>query len=175
MTKPNIVRGIDHIGITVPNVNDAAQFLEKAFQANTLYDLIEKEDEPMEGEETEQQLGIPKGSKIVHMKLMKIGESATIELFEFVNVKQAQAFSLNDFGYTHFALYVDDIEKAAERFEKAGGKLLSEIHSLGGIEDGANNAGVYGKAPWGSLIELITYPDGLKKESIDRWTPPKRK
>jgi hypothetical protein len=63
---------------------------------------------------------------------------------------------------------------AAERFERAGGTLLSPPHGLAGVEDGPGNAGVYGRAPWGALIELITYPAGvdLPAGSPMRWTPP---
>ncbi|MFI8379832.1 VOC family protein [Leeuwenhoekiella sp. NPDC079379] len=174
MSTTSRIRGIDHIGITVPNVTEASQFLKQAFDAKTLYDLVQKDEEPMEGEETEKQLGIPQGAKVVHMKLMQLGKSATLELFEFENTSQKKPVALNDFGITHFAVYVDDITYAAKRFKTAGGELLSQPHGLGGIEKGPHNAGVYGRAPWGSLIELITYPDGLQTEYINRWTPPQR-
>ncbi len=172
-TENKIFREIDHIGITVPNVNEASKFLVKAFDAEILYDVQPENAEPMEGKETEQQLGVPKGAKIVHMRLVQIGESDTIELFQFENTNQKDSIALNDFGLTHFAVYVDNIAKAAQQFEKAGGVLLSEIHGLANVEEGKNNKGVYGKSPWGSLIELITYPDGLKDPKLHRWTPQK--
>ena len=37
--EKNIFRGIDHVGITVPNVNEASDFLVKAFNAKILYDV----------------------------------------------------------------------------------------------------------------------------------------
>ncbi|WP_312824752.1 VOC family protein [Epilithonimonas sp.] len=173
MEKTKISRGIDHIGITVPNVNDASDFLVKAFDAEVLYDVQPENDKPMEGKLTEQQLGIPKGAKIVHMRLVQIGESATIELFEFENTNQNDPAKLNDYGLQHFCLYTDDIETAAKQFEIAGGELLSKIHPLTGVEDAPRNKGVYGKTPWGSLVELITYPDGLTNPKLHRWTPEK--
>lgn len=169
-----ILRGLDHIGITVPNVNDASDFLVKAFDAKVLYDVQPEDKKPMAGQETEQQLGIPKGAKIVHMRLVQIGEGPTIELFQFQNVEQNNAVGLNDFGIQHFCLYCDDIESCAKQFVAAGGTLLSEIHRLAGVEEGNNNKGVYGKTPWGSLVELITYPNGLKDRKLHRWTPEKK-
>ena len=63
------------------------------------------------------------------------------------------------------------MSKATKLFTAAGGELLSEPHSLANMENQPGNSGVYGKAPWGTLIELITYPGGLKDKSITRWTP----
>lgn len=173
MQQKKLFRGIDHIGMTVPDVDEASGFLVKAFDAEVLYDVQPENAEPMAGKEPEQQLGIPKGTKIVHMRLMQIGNGPTIEMFQFQNAKQAKSAALNDFGYQHLALYTDDIDTAAKQFKNAGGTLLSAPHPLAGVEEGANNKGVYGKTPWGSLVELITYPDGLKDKTLHRYTPDK--
>tara|TARA_B000000460_G_scaffold210845_1_gene158649 strand:+ start:1091 stop:2404 length:1314 start_codon:yes stop_codon:yes gene_type:complete len=169
--EKEIIRGIDHVGITVPDIEAATKFFEEAFHAETLYDVQPKNQEPMNGSEVEKQLGLPKGSKIVHMRLLQIGESITMELFKIENADQDNAASLNDFGLQHLAIYVDDMSKATKLFTAAGGELLSEPHSLANMENQPGNSGVYGKAPWGTLIELITYPGGLKDKSITRWTP----
>lgn len=171
MQQKKLFRGIDHIGMTVPDVDEASGFLVKAFDAEVLYDVQPENAEPMAGKEPEQQLGIPKGAKIVHMRLVQIGEGPTIELFQFEDAEQQNVAKLNDFGLQHFCLYTDDIQAAAKQFEAAGGTLLSEIHGLAGVEESKNNKGVYGKTPWGSLVELITYPDGLSDPKLHRWTP----
>lgn len=44
------VRAIDHIGITVPDLDAAATFLEKAFGATAIYDNIIPTDPPQQGE-----------------------------------------------------------------------------------------------------------------------------
>jgi len=171
--KSTNFKGIEHIGITVPDIDSAVEFLKNALDAELLYELISENDEPMKGTETEQQLGLPKGSEIVRMSFLKISNGPGLELFQFENTASRDAVALNDFGLTHFSVYVDDIEAAANQFEKAGGKLLSKPHALAGIEEGERNRGVYGKAPWGSLIELISLKDGLKNKSLDekRWKP----
>ncbi|MGM1022241.1 MAG: hypothetical protein ACQEXV_17250 [Bacillota bacterium] len=41
-------------------------------------------------------------------------------------------------------------------------------------EAGARNQFVYGR-PWGTIIELISYPDGIRypqDSKASRWTPP---
>lgn len=170
----SVSRGIDHVGVTVPDVNAASAFLERAVGARTVYDVLPDGSTPMAGPETEKELGMPAGAKIVHMRLMQIGTGPTLELFQIEAAPHQNASRLNDFGWTHVALYVDDIEAAAKRFEEAGGTLLSPPHALAGIESGERNRGVYGRAPWGGLIELISYPSGIQypHPGNRRWTPP---
>ncbi|WP_345948917.1 VOC family protein [Mucilaginibacter sp. PAMB04274] len=164
-------RGIDHIGITVPDVNAASAFFAKAFEAETLYDVLPEDAKPLQGAETEEQLGLPPDSKVVHMRLLQIGSGPTIELFQVAGTFQSKTAGLHDYGLQHLAVYVEDIQAAARQFESAGGKLLSPPHPLSGVEDGPRNRGVYGRAPWGTLVELLSYPDGLKDKTLHRWTP----
>lgn len=173
MRTKNNFRGIDHVGITVPDVNAASAFLEKALNAKTLYDVLPEGSQPFEGATAEKQLGIPRASKIVHMRLVQIGNGPTIELFQFAAAPQDKVAELNDYGLQHFAVYVEDMDAACKQFEAAGGQLFSPPHALSNVEDQPRNKGVYGKAPWGTLIELLTYPDGLKDKSLHRWTPDK--
>lgn len=173
MNTENNFRGIDHVGITVPDVNAASAFFEKALNAKTLYDVLPEGSQPFAGATTEKELGIPKDSKIIHMRLVQIGKGPTIELFQFADVPQQKTAGLNDYGLQHLAVYVDDIDAASQQFTAAGGELLSPPHGLAKVEDGPRNKGVYGRAPWGTLIELLTYPDGLKDKSLHRWTPEK--
>ena len=38
-----VIKGIEHIGITVPSIEAAERFFQQAFGAKTLYALIEKD------------------------------------------------------------------------------------------------------------------------------------
>jgi catechol 2,3-dioxygenase-like lactoylglutathione lyase family enzyme len=125
MHKTPPPRGVDHVSVTVPDIQAASDFMARAFGAVAVYDVQASEDEPMAGAETEQQLGLPVGAKIVHKRLMRIGEGPSIELFQFADARQEDSPALNDHGLQHLALYVDDIEAAARRLEEAGGELLS--------------------------------------------------
>ncbi|PTQ10178.1 glyoxalase [Sphingomonas oleivorans] len=169
---PSAPRAIDHVGLTVPDIEAATRFLAQAFDGRPVYDVQPIGQPPMAGAETERQLGLPKGAKIIHMRLIRIGDGPSIELFQFADAPQSSPAALPDFGFQHVALYVDDIDAAANRFEAAGGTLLSPPHPLGGVEDQGRNRGVYGRAPWGSLFELISYPDGIAYPGgTTRWTP----
>ncbi|WP_137167212.1 EthD family reductase [Salinimonas lutimaris] len=168
------VRGIDHVGLCVPDMEKATTFFAQAFGARIVYDVQSPRDPAMAGKAVENQLGIPEGAKITHMRLLRIGNGATLELFTFCDTAQRDAAALNDYGLNHLALYVDDIHQVATQMEAAGASLLSQVHPLAGVEESQNNAGVYGKAPWGTLIELITTPDGIDyapETTIRRWKP----
>ncbi|QES89460.1 antibiotic biosynthesis monooxygenase [Rhizosphaericola mali] len=174
MVDTSYNRGIEHIGMAVPDVNAASKFLEKALGGVSLYDVLPENGKPFEGAETEHELGIPKGSKIVHMRLVRIGNGPNIELFQFANAPQKTAGGLNDIGVNHIAIYTDNIQKSVAQFKAAGGTMLSDVHGLANAEDGKDNRGVYGKAPWGTLIEFITYPDGVQYPASapeKRWKP----
>ncbi|PAF28936.1 VOC family protein [Paenibacillus sp. 7516] len=168
-------RGIDHIGITVPDVEQATVFLQQAFGARLVYDNITPQDPPQEGPEAERKLGLRPGAKATHIRMLSVGESASIELFQFGNTEQNDPARASDFGVQHVALYVDQMENAVKRFTEAGGELLSEPSALSGpIEGGEGNQFVYGRAPWGMLIELISYPAGIdypQHSEDQRWTP----
>ena len=117
-------RGIDHIGITVPDVEQATVFLHQAFGARMVYDNITPQDPPQEGPEAERKLGLRPGAKVTHIRMLSVGESASIELFQFGNTEQNDPARASDFGVQHVALYVDQMENAVKRFIEAGGELL---------------------------------------------------
>ncbi|MFC3352407.1 VOC family protein [Sphingobacterium zeae] len=169
------VRAIDHIGITVPNIEEAAKFLEEAFGATAIYDNVVPTDKPTEGAEAEAKLGFAKGSAIVHMRMMRIGDGACIELFEMkVPGERKKDIIPSDIGLQHFAVYTDDIDKTKEKFENAGGRLLKGPNEMLGREGGKGNHFMYCVTPWGTFVELISYPSELeieKETPLRRWKP----
>jgi catechol 2,3-dioxygenase-like lactoylglutathione lyase family enzyme len=170
----NTFRGIDHVGWTVPDLEAATQFLEQAFGAQVIYDSHPKTSPPLAGACMEQQLGLPPGGQVIQIRLLRLANGASIELFEVARAQQQSPATIVDLSFTHIGLYVDDMAAAIERFEAAGGRLLSELHDLKGIEAGPGNEFVYGHTPWGALVELLTYPSGVQylDPEVPRWTPP---
>lgn len=172
----SIVRGIDHVALTVPNIETATQFFRDAFDAQLIYDLHSKNNPPLKGNKTEKMLGLKKGTELVQMRLLSIGKSASIELFEYKSQSQKASAKTYDFGLQHIALYTDDIDATALRFEKAGGSLYTDINQIFGKIEGVDehNRFVYGETPWGTVIELVTYPSGINYPDYSeqkRFTP----
>lgn len=170
-------RGINHIGLTVDDIDTASEFLAKGLGAKWCYDGLTRDDAPREGPELCQQLGLTPGSRIVRQRLMRIGNGPNIELFEIETNDAAEPLRLQDRGWNHICVYCDDIDGALQRVVAAGGQPLSEVHGNSRHEDTSGNGSVYVRPPWGGLIELQTipngyyYPDGHEAET---WLPEPR-
>lgn len=169
------VRAIDHIGITIPDIEQAAKFLEEAFGATAIYDTIIPSDPPMKGKESEEILGYLEGTAITHMRLMRIGDGPCIELFKMkVLGNRKENIIPSDIGLQHFAVYTEDIEETKRKVEKPGARLLKGPIQMLRKEGGEGNRFMYTITPWGSIVELISYPSPLEIESsssLRRWKP----
>ncbi len=166
------IRAIEHVGITVPDMEAATAFFAEAFGAEYLYDML---DEPLGGPAVEAGLGVPQGAVITAIRMLRLGNGPNIELFTYTGVAQDDPVRPNDFGIQHICLYVDDIDAAAARLAATGGTLLSEPGDLPGGDAGAGNRYAYTRTPWGSTIELVTYPSPQAYEArtkLRRWRPP---
>ncbi|KTB95266.1 glyoxalase [Pseudomonas syringae ICMP 11293] len=167
------VRAIEHVGITVPDIEEATRFFVEAFGAQKLYDML---DEPLSGPLVEEGLGIPAGAVIEVIRMLRLGNGPNLELFSYSGVGQARPVVPSDFGIQHICIYVDDIDAAAEQLQRAGGTLLSRPGELPGGDAGQGNRYVYTRTPWGSTIELVSYPSAQAYErhtSSRRWRPAK--
>lgn len=169
---PHGIHGIDHVGITVPSIEDASCFLERVFGAVPQFDLVNQDQRA--SEKDEQSLGVRPGVRWRSSRLMSLGDGPTIELFEFDDDERRAPATASDYGVQHIAVYVDDIESVARSVVAEGGRLLAGPGDLSGPEGGVGNRWHYTLAPWGSIIELITYPHGQNYERdrhMRRWRP----
>ncbi|WP_392561309.1 VOC family protein [Orbus sturtevantii] len=168
----NNVHGIDHVGLTVPNLEEATNFLIKALNATVLYDTYKKSEPIRDSDFIRKRLGIRHDMAERAIRMIGLPNGAQIELFEFSGPCQKQPITPADFGWQHVAFYVDDIEEAVTQVENAGGKRNSDPIDLGGIESGIGNKFCYCLTPWGSTIELISYPTPqpyLKESKRRKW------
>lgn len=173
---PGVVRAIEHIGITVPNIEEASAFLVSAFGAEVIYDMkpdpgAAQVDSALDSQAT---LGIRPGALWKSSQMLKIGEGPSIELFEYSDEVQAAPAIASDIGIQHFAVYVDDMDGARQRVIDAGGRALAGPSLLPGLESGEGNEWLYTVAPWGSLIELVSFPSRQPYEDetpLRRWRP----
>lgn len=110
-----LTRGINHVGLTVPDLQQATEFLQKALDARFVYDGLTDNGPPRKGADTEAQLGLSSGSMIIKQRLLRIGNGPNLELFEVVSKEQEQPVGLQDIGWGHISFYVDDIDYAVEK------------------------------------------------------------
>jgi catechol 2,3-dioxygenase-like lactoylglutathione lyase family enzyme len=167
-------RGINHIGLTVDDLDFASDFLAKGLGAKWCYDGLTRADEPRKGPEIECQLGLSKGSQIVRQRLMRIGNGPNIEIFEIETSDPAMPLGLEDRGWNHISVYCDDIEAALRRLVAAGAEPLSGVHGNSRHEDTEDNGSVYVRPPWRGLIELQSIPNGYyypEHSEAKTWLP----
>lgn len=152
------IHGIDHIGVTVPDIEEATTFFVQALDATVLYDTYTKDQPPRDSDFTRKRLGIAKGTIEVAIRMLALTNGPGLELFEFIDPERIGPVTPADFGWQHIALYVDDMTKALQQVESAGGKRNADPVELSGLEAGEGNQFCYCKTPWGSSLELISYP-----------------
>jgi catechol 2,3-dioxygenase-like lactoylglutathione lyase family enzyme len=169
------VRAIDHVGITVPSIPEASAFLVAALGAEVVYDMrpeVPSTSDP--GPDDQARLGVRAGVRWKSSRLLRLGEGASIELFEYDDAQQRTPPTVSDLGIQHFAVYVDDIHAARDRIVAEGGTALEGPLLLPGPEEGDGNWWLYTVAPWGGIIELVSYPTRQAYEATAttrRWRP----
>ncbi|WP_375688799.1 VOC family protein [Pseudooceanicola sp. LIPI14-2-Ac024] len=174
MTGPGRPRGIEHIGITVPDHEQAADFFERAFGAETLFSLTERNLAPFPGEELHPKNGLLPGTAIVAVSMMRLANGPNVELFQVDRPRQTEPRGISDMGISHFSLTVDDIDAATADFAAAGGTLLEGPYPLTLQEAGPGNRGRFGLTPWGLLVEFESFGSPVDcdaAETADRWYP----
>ena len=156
-SHPN-VHGIDHVGLTVPDLEAATRFFVDGLQATVLYDTYRTDQPPRDNDETHRRLGIPDSMAERAIRMITLPNGPGIELFEYSGPDQRAAAVPSDLGWQHIGVYVDDLDLALTRIEAAGGRRNADPTALNGPEGGEGNRFVYVRTPWGSSVELISYP-----------------
>ncbi|MFV3077626.1 VOC family protein [Niveispirillum fermenti] len=175
----NSIRGIDHIGLTVPDIASAERFLIDGLGAQFIYETLNRTMPPFEGPAVEHMMQGPPGLRIAVIRMYRMANGPGIELFQYDQVAAPRpALRGCDTGWQHVALYVDDMQAAIDRAVAAGAELLNQPWDLIANESGPGNRFCFLKAPFGALIELITFPSPQPYEGtteLRRWKPPLEK
>lgn len=173
MEKVPGIRGIEHIGITVPDLNQAIHFFVKVLGCEHIYDIgpFRRNDNWMQ-----EHLNVDARAEIPRIAVLKCHQASNIELFEYKAPAQNQAPPRNsDIGGHHMAFYVDDMPAAVASLKANGLTVFGEPTLM---TEGASSGEcwVYFLSPWGMQLELITYPKGKAYEENTRqrlFTPEK--
>ena len=170
-TVPGLL-GIDHIGITVPNVEDAAAWFEDVLGFTNPLTFGPFRDDT--GTFMHDLLDVDPRAVVERIRMVRGGNGPNIELFQYTAPDQDHTFRKNsDYGGKHIALYVRHIDKAVAWMESKGvEKLLGPL----AVTDGpaAGQTINYFRAPFGTFVELISYPHGMAYEStaaVPLWDP----
>lgn len=165
------LRGTDHIGFTVPDLDEAVAFFVDVIGCEPFYELgpFTANDDWMSTH-----LNVHPRAVMKRLKFLRCRNGSNFEIFEYEAPEQQRTPPRNsDVGGHHLAFYVDDMEAALAHLRAHGVKILGEptVRTAG---PSAGQAWVYFLAPWGMQFELVSYPDGKGYErttSARLWHP----
>jgi catechol 2,3-dioxygenase-like lactoylglutathione lyase family enzyme len=156
------MRGPDHVGFTVPDLAQAVGFFRDTLGCEEFYPLG-----PFSGGDSTwmaDHLNVDAKATIPDMRLMRCGNGANLEIFQYTAPEQNLTPPRNsDVGGHHVAFYVDDMTAAVDYLRAQGVKVLGDPTTM---TEGpsAGEKWVYFLAPWGMQLELVSYPEGKAYE-----------
>lgn len=173
-TKTGIpgLRGTEHIGFTVPDMQQAVDFFVNVIGCEPFYEAGPLQSD---GEWMAQNLDVHPRAVVRKLKFLRCGNGSNFELFEYEAPDQRRTGPPNsDVGGHHLAFYVDEMEAALAHLRHHGVRILGEPKPsrVGGPAEG--QSWVYFLSPWGMQLELVSFPLGKRYEAeTDRrlWHP----
>ncbi|GAA1216817.1 VOC family protein [Rhodoglobus aureus] len=154
------MRGIDHIGVTVPDLDQAERFFVDVLGAELIYALGAKQ---ADDDWMQVTLGVHPRTIIREMRFLRLGNGSNLELFKYDSADgQADNPRNSDIGGHHFAIYVDDLDGAIEYLRTQGVELMGEPVASGKLAEGQRWQ--YFRSPWGMQFELVSFPGGKAYE-----------
>lgn len=160
-TLPGL-RGTEHVGFTVPDLEQAIDFFVNVIGCEPCYELgpFAAADDWMRVH-----LDVDPRAVVKRIKFLRCGFGPNFEVFEYSAPGQRTTPPRNsDVGGHHLAFYVDDIGAAVAYLKEKGVRVLGEP-TLPTAGPSRGQAWVYFQAPWGMQLELVSYPKGKAYES----------
>jgi catechol 2,3-dioxygenase-like lactoylglutathione lyase family enzyme len=156
----DMIRGVHHVAISTPNLERIVAFYRDVIGAEVVY----------EG-------GWKRGSAIIdgivglkdseaRQAMLKLG-NAYLEFFEYVSPRgdpKNPAYGVNDHGYTHFCLDVQDIDAEYERLMRGGMTFNCPPPRF----EGSPIRATYGRDPDGNVIEIQEIRDPAHDFALER-------
>ncbi|WP_246795986.1 VOC family protein [Burkholderia perseverans] len=159
--------GVDHVGISVPDLAQAESFFSDTFGCVPVTHIGPFDLTKMSG-------GFAPRADSVDIVMIRCGTGSNIELFQYRNSKGSNEMpKAEDIGASHIAFYTDDINGAVAYLKSRGITVLGEpITMPSGDTEG--ETWVHFRSPWGSELELVSYPNGKgyeKHAKVRLWNP----
>jgi len=154
------LRRLDHVGFTVPDLDEATRFLVDVLGCDYLYSLGPFADA---GDWMAEHMNVHPRTTMVENRFFRLGGQTILEVFHYDAPDGRTAPPRNsDVGGHHIALYVDDLDAAVAELRAAGVTICGEPTASKSHNEGQR--WVYFLAPWGMQFELVSYPDGRAYE-----------
>jgi catechol 2,3-dioxygenase-like lactoylglutathione lyase family enzyme len=151
------LRGTDHIGFTVPDLEQAVAFFVDVIGCEAFYELGPF---ASDGDWMATHLNVHPRAVMKKLRFLRCRHGANFEIFEYESPDQNRTPPRNsDVGGHHLAFYVDDMDAALAHLRAHGVTILGEP-TLRTTGASAGQTWVYFLAPWGLQLELVSYPQG---------------
>ncbi|MFJ4466917.1 VOC family protein [Streptomyces sp. NPDC089424] len=155
MALPGL-RRLDHIGFTVPDLEQAHDWLVDVLGCEYMYSVG-----PFSSAENwmSEHLNVDPRTVLRQLRFYRCGDQAVFEVFAYEAEGRRTSVPRNsDVGGHHVALYVEDLDEAVAYLRARGVPVLGEPTVSSGPSLGQR--WVYFLSPWGMHFELVSYPDG---------------
>lgn len=147
------IRGMHHIGITVPDIEEGIAFFKAIFGAVEVFRTG-----PFDVDESfmEHKLGAAPHSRIRDLVFLRCSDGPSVELFEYSGDDAGAFRRSSEVGGMHLCFEVDDVFASAERLRAQGVEMLDGPNR---VEDGplAGFDWIYFRAPWGQILEVASF------------------
>lgn len=166
------LRGVEHVGFTVPDLDEATRFFVEVIGCEFVYSLGPIADP--DGDWMVEHLNVPARTVVRELRFFRCGFGPNFEIFEYAGPDRNLSPPRNcDVGGHHLAFYVDDFDTAFAYLAAHGVRFLGEptVRSSG---PSAGQTWIYFLTPWGMQLELVSFPKGKGYESTARirlWHP----
>lgn len=151
------VKGLDHIGINVPNIDSALVFFTEIMG----FEKVSELDQLKLDANWKKRYKIHKDATLERIVTLRAGNGSKIELFQYKSAKRNIEMPFgDDLAWYHLAFYTDDIYKSVAYLKSKGIEFLNDP-----IKNRSGETWVYFKAPWGLQLELISYSDARAYEN----------
>src|SRR5262245_44055432 len=126
--------GVDHIGFTVPDLEQAARFLVDVLGCEYMYTLGPYRDD---GDWMTRHLGVHPRAVMQRLHFFRCGDRAIFEVFQYSAPDQRGVQPRNsDIGGHHVAFYVEDLDVAVAHLHRHGVTVLGEPTASKGPSEG---------------------------------------
>jgi glyoxylase I family protein len=164
------LRGTEHIGFTVPDLDEAERFFVDVIGCELVYRLgpFVHDDDWMA-----EHLNVHPRTVMRELRFFRCGHGPNFEIFEFEPADEQRDQPRNsDVGGHHLAFYVDDLDLALAHLRAHDVQILGHPTRSSGAS--AGQTWLYFLTPWGMQLELVSYPDGKayeKESTVTLWHP----
>lgn len=164
------MRGTEHIGFTVPDLDEAEAFFVDVIGCERVYSLgpWARDDDWMA-----EHLNVHPRTVIRELRFFRCGFGPNFEIFQYEPADEQRPQPRNsDIGGHHLGFYVDDLDAAVAYLRERGVRVLGEPTSSSRASEGQR--WVYFLSPWGMQLELVSYPNGKAYEAsaeVLLWDP----